>query len=477
MISINKVEKVFPYILLAIITAILSFFVVYNANWLFGDDFEFMITTAVGKIEWKFHIANEGRFNPFCHFDFNVLTLLPYGTTVTAHYCLVALSMIVFVVTSVFLYKIILENSSKTKQAHSWLVLLIIVFLLYYFLTVFFLLDFPERIIVVLMTIFMILYYRLITTNYWGYAVAALIIAIYLTYVKEPVFVVFAVISVLNLLFNYKNITNTQKLFYWLLIADGFVFLVLYYIISYRKTEHFYTTSSDSTQILYFTLHNLKVLYAGLILAIIRIIKILFCHDREYLFYDSLLFIGLVYALSCIVLNLQSVYYYFPAVVLSFPSLIFWMTKYIHPKWVSLIMLVIVLYYGRKFPESIKSIQNMRVETPRQMKKLTGYISQGYQMYWVQNERLSDPVILGRQKYQQKVLKIYVNYIDKTLEQITFKTIDTQHYSIPERSLLFYSDFNIIDSKDKYLWLERMRKEEACELDMDQIWKLSGYIK
>ena len=88
----EKWNTVIVYALLSLISLVYVYFILLNANWTWGDDYEFLISTAIDKIEWSLHIANRGRFYPFGHFDYNILTLIPGATTPLAHYILVALT-------------------------------------------------------------------------------------------------------------------------------------------------------------------------------------------------------------------------------------------------------------------------------------------------------------------------------------------------------------------------------------------------
>jgi len=472
----RKVNTIIVYSLLAIITLVTVFFVIYNANWTWGDDYEFLISTAVGKIEWSLHIANMGRFYPFGHFDYNMLVLMPGGTSATAHYILVAISMIVFVIASYILYFITLKEANRGILYKPWLIFGCVVFLLYYFFRLFFFLVYPERIIVVLLTLFVLSYYKFNKDKKSSYAIIAVIIAIYLTYCKETMFVIFTVLSVLNFLFGYKKLTMKQKIFHITLLFNTLIFLVLYYFITFRHTTVFYPRPNNFIDIIPFSLGNLKLLYFGLILSIWRLYRLIYKQDKQHLFFDSMLFSGLMYAFATITLNLQMVYYYYPAVLLVFPALIYWSSKIINPKWISLIVFVILVYYGRKIPTAIYNVQGMRITTHKHVETLSRYIKDARNIFWYERKK-NNTINAGIEGYQKEILNVYVHFYENSIESIPFQIINLLPDSVPGKTVVFYSDYNNLDQSDELNWNKEMKKQHIDKLNLNNIHEISIYYK
>ena len=112
----SKIQIVLCFILLSFLTAFLTFFIVYNANWLFGDDLIFFKTTAIGKLlPLSEGINMSGRFFPLGHYDFNIL-LLPGLKSATAHYVFSAISFIVFVACISYFYSKLIYKISKVQR-------------------------------------------------------------------------------------------------------------------------------------------------------------------------------------------------------------------------------------------------------------------------------------------------------------------------------------------------------------------------
>ena len=112
----TRIQTIVSSVFLFSITMLLSFYIVFNANWLFGDDTLYLCTTAIGKI---LPISNDmnfgGRFFPLGHYDFNILVLIGKYSP-TAHYILSAISFILFVIITSFFYKKIINNTSQNNK-------------------------------------------------------------------------------------------------------------------------------------------------------------------------------------------------------------------------------------------------------------------------------------------------------------------------------------------------------------------------
>jgi hypothetical protein len=180
--------------------------------------------------------------------DYNVLNFFPKGTKATSHYTLVALSFLVFSLVSYFFYKNLSFSVSKRIDYNQWMISFCVVFILARLFSVYLSLIFPERIITCLLAIFLLLYLKFNNTDKWLYGFMALLIAIYLTYCKEPIFGSLFILSLTNLIFNYKGLTRRNKIFYYLLIINCFVFSILYYFLVYKNITSFYTGGNRSLQ-------------------------------------------------------------------------------------------------------------------------------------------------------------------------------------------------------------------------------------
>lgn len=446
----TKIYKINNRIVIAILTLatiVFSFFIIKNANWTWGDDFEFLVSTAIGQVEWDFHIANNGRLNPLAHFDFNILTFFPRCTTPTAHYSVVMISFLFYVFFSFYLYKIILSNIDKNQALISWIILVAILFTFYYFYRLFFLLVYPERMMIVLFSLFFILYSKFLQTNKSVFAIIAVLISLYLCFIKETSFVVFAVIAGVGLLFNFQNNSKKENSFYLSLFVIVSFFLLLYYFVAYKTTTTLYTRHSTFSQVIKFTLNNAKILYIAILLFFWRFYEFVLKKDRENLMIDMMLVSGITHAVANVALKMPMDYFYYPAVMLTLPALVYWGVKLIRPGWVLVVLILSTSYYYRKFPKVINNIQGMKISTHQNLVELTRVINDAEYAYWIESRDIDD-VISGRMGYQREILEIYYHFYNERDEVLEIQNVNQLPVELNSKTVLFYSDLQV--SSDKY---------------------------
>jgi hypothetical protein len=110
------------------------------------------------------------------------------------------------------------------------------------------------------------------------------------------------------------------------------LFIVLYYLVSYKNAESFYNSGRVEIHGLQFVLSILKrtpMLAIGIVFGIFRFGAIIIKKDRKHLYYDSLLSSGIAYIFAYMLLHLDIGYYFLPAIILFLPSIVFW-TKYLY---------------------------------------------------------------------------------------------------------------------------------------------------
>lgn len=444
---IIKINSVIVITVLILVSLGFSFFILNDAHWTWGDDFEFLISTATGQVEWDFHIANNGRLNPLAHFDFNILTLFPGFTTPIAHYSVVMISFLFYVYLSFYLYKIILSDIDKNQALISWIILVAILFTFYYFYRLFFLLVYPERMMVVLLSLFFILYSKFLETNKNIFAISAVLVSLYLLYTKETSFVIFSVIAVIGLIFNYRNNSKKENWFYIALIAIVVSFILIYYFVAYRTADTFYSRNSTLFETIKFTLGNAKILYIAILLFFWRFYEFVIKKDRENLMVDMMLVSGIMHAVANVVLKMPMDYFYYPAVMLTLSTLVYWGVKLLRPEWVLIILILSTGYYYRKFPKVINSIQDMKTSTHKNLVEFTNILNNSDKAYWLQYDDL-DEVVKGKMGYQREILEVYYHFYNNEDEAIEIKNINELPEELNSKIVLFYSDLQV--SSEEY---------------------------
>ena len=154
-LSNRRTEERISYFVIACVIAVISFLILYKADWILGDNYEFLISTAAGKPEpLSFHIGLS-RFYPLGHYDYNILTLIPNATSALAHYIYVAVTFTVLI--CLFCSLVNKAGREYGSNTNLYLTALFTVLLTasVSFLTCFLNVIYPERILMVLFAVFM----------------------------------------------------------------------------------------------------------------------------------------------------------------------------------------------------------------------------------------------------------------------------------------------------------------------------------
>jgi hypothetical protein len=342
------------HIIIAAASAFIVFLIMYRANLLFGDDGEYITSTGIGKYFQLSSNLGGGRFFPLGHIHYNLplfIVRLFGGSELPAAAHLVMIAL--FYAASVFfLYQLFRAIEPAMQKANAkgrsfiedyphlacFIPLFFIIlfpFTSRSFVPVFMDLIYPETQVVMLLSIFMFAYYKMLQTEKTRYLVVALLAGIYATYCKEPMFGALIIIAAANLVFRYKKISQKERLFYFLLVANGVLFLVLYYFLSYRNATGFYNEGRITENIVHLVLSILKntlMLIPVFVLGLIRLWHFVFKKDREHFFYDSLLFAGMGYTMAYICLGMGGDTYFLPTVILALPSFLFWIANFLTTK-------------------------------------------------------------------------------------------------------------------------------------------------
>jgi len=480
-INFIRWNNLIAYGCLSIVVIVLTFFVVYKANWLFGDQAEWLRTTAISKIEEFSHhiIPAEGRFCPLCHFSYNILIYIPFGYTATAHYILNAVSFIIFVIAFIFLLnKIVIVGHNSILNI--WIVVCTMLFLIQRIYPVFLDVIFPERIVVTLLAVFMFFTWKFYKTNKWNYGIIALLCAVYMVYCKEPLFGALLVFAITNLVLNWKNLSSNNRIFQWILVVNSLIFVILYYFFVYRGIVSPYTGNHGENNWINMSLRMIwgqKIVILAIILFFFRIYAIFFIKIRDSLFYDGLLFAGLAYFGACLVLKLNYTYYYLPAVILITPSIVYWLIHYLKPFGAFGLMAFFALFYPVKLPTIIRDNQQKRKDTYPTIEHIANYVPAGYQLVWYEakssekhfwNNELRD--------WKKSSLQAYLAYILKD-EKFKFVTVNSLLESKNHKSLILYpleNDFINNESTNQFaIETQQLTKDTIAQIADITIMKLS----
>ncbi|MGN0187174.1 MAG: hypothetical protein ACI392_05445 [Paludibacteraceae bacterium] len=357
-------------ILSSVLVAICTFFIVYNASWVLGDDTQLILHTGWHRpIFGYIEPPSIGRFFPLNYTLYNVL-LLFYDAQIppVAHYTINAIGFVVF---CAFFVGISLRLSCRLptmdKYFLSFLTLLIVVGRT---------IDNFQQCwtgvwtIFVFIPIFVYGYIKYKDNNNIAWLIVSLLAINYILYYYETMFSIPLIIGLAGLVFGRSFMDKVEKMYHYLLIGSGLLFLLLYCILVLPKIEAAYSHNSTDSLLV----NAIKMLYAQkimwLVLGLLVWRVFLFIRkSANYTFYDSLLLGSCAYFCASAILKLEWTLYYIPSVLLAFPAIIYFILQ-LPSKWFAYVSLILLsVLYAPKIPKSIRSNQRGRIYTMQEVVK------------------------------------------------------------------------------------------------------------
>lgn len=299
--------------------------ILYNANWILGDDWQIVATTAVNK--FGLHGQHgEGRYWPLGLYDYNLLVFIKGGHTPFGHYLYNAFILVMFFIAIFYLIKEVVKDNQKILYYFTFF--LVILLITKDFMMIHIDVIYPERMMIFMLAIFMLFYLKGLNSDKISHYFTAFFSACYLTYCKEPIFGIFLAISFMNLLFRYKKLSNNEKFFYVALIINSVIYVLQWYFLVFKQTNEFYnliyTSHLSVLELIYKIVKDKPTFIFVSVIGLIRAYHVLVNKNYEHLFYDSLLFAGIAYIGAFVYLNLIHSYYFLISLLLALPSLVYW---------------------------------------------------------------------------------------------------------------------------------------------------------
>lgn len=332
--TFRSLRRALPdWLLFAILSFLLSVTIIQNANWVFGDDHEFLVMLINQHFRSLLALKHLGRFNPLQYQELRWLTLSPWAFSKGRFAaCLYVCSMASFVVFSVSIFvhfRTLAKNTLKRELALFPLAAAayVSIVLVPSFMMVFWRIIFPERMVVVLYAVFATVYYRAVMGDKRRHYIGAFVCLVLMTYYKEPAVLLTVPAAVLWLVFAWRTLTRRHKVFNWAIVLNAVTYLVLYYTLVYRGVTHFYNmgrVQQSSAEIAWNVLRNHHLFIFAFAFGLLRMGAILLRRSREHLLHDGMLFSGLAYIAAYWMLRLPDSYYYLPAYVPLASVLFYW---------------------------------------------------------------------------------------------------------------------------------------------------------
>ncbi len=346
--------------------SICSYFMIHNAWWLGGDEAIVISHTGMGvpflPTGFPDAVSQYGRLYPFAYNLYDVLLLFGRGyISPEAHYALQAVALSIFALGFACIgLRLLKQLPAFWKYSITFCLVAISIFRVYQEFTTCYT---GMWIVFMFLPVFLYCAIRFEYSENWKWGIAALLIIIYVCYCYENICVIPIALGACSLIFNYPQLTSKKKIFNWLLVASGLLFLALYAIIVLPQATNFYGHHSENTL---FT-NGLKIFIAqkiywlALIALIIRLVQII-RRKSAYSFYDSLLLTSFAYFVGTAMLKLDFTYYYNIGSLIALVAILYYCKENLSPKWILLLMLAMMAFYGRKMPSNIKHNQTDRVK-------------------------------------------------------------------------------------------------------------------
>lgn len=403
------------------ILGVYVFYILYNAEWLIGDDAFMLRRTAFG-IPFPFSesiLPETGFFRPFDYLHENIVLFFHSGMhNAFEHYIINAVSFgLCMGACFGILWKTV---QPKTILDHSIIVLgviavasrLIGVYInifgpvfgvyTYHMLAIFFLCVFLEK------------------DKTWAMALS-LFCWMYSMLIYENVCMVLGCVGLFPLLFAFKRLSKKQKIYCFSLVGMAFAFVLVYLLIIYLPTrgiEH-YDPAHNSGKGLIENAKNMlwgqKFIWVAAIVWLWRQIQLIQKQTTYHVLYDTLLWASGGMILGALVLKLDWTMYYYDALILSLPAIVYFLL-HIHETYGKYIALIVVLFlavlHTIHVPHYIQENQTDRLETSANMRMIARKAAEGWPILWYDGKQL-DEVSEVSKAWRKEATQNYMQYLVK----------------------------------------------------------------
>ena len=242
----TKLIKGCFYGIVAILTGILAFLIIYNAGWIIGDDAIVIRHTGWGHF---FNPADTvtpsaGRFYPLAYVIYNILPIFQLYS-VNAHFALHTLVFILFSAVSFWAAYKAIDAKQLAWQDYILVLSAGLVCIARAYCNF---LDAYSTIWVdyTLVMIWALCSYYVHKNQSLTAMIVGLLSVTWLTYCLETNFVFPLAYGIIGLLFMWKNSTKLEKAYHWSLVGVGVIFLLLYFFICFLHIEEAYDGAHGS---------------------------------------------------------------------------------------------------------------------------------------------------------------------------------------------------------------------------------------
>lgn len=309
-----------------------AYSIVADANWRFGDDFMFLVTTAIGKPMWPNINPQDLRYVPLGFFEYNLF--LPLGDVPHIYFSWEALKFLVIVgalLTSMLITTAMIGSAGNTKRIPQSLAFLFIACFIVspgLFIVVS-RASLSESTQLACFALFLAFYLSAIRWERLQTYLYPLSFAFgnYAFYCKEPMFGAVLVAIAVPLMLGFSSIGQRRRAFCMFMLTSCLVFLLSFYMLAvdspidlaghYHKGR--FPGFSLGSFVAFLVENNLWLIVISVPIAAYRLFDTILGLARKarrsttvYTF-DGLLYGGLAYVFAYYILKIVSVHYFVPA--------------------------------------------------------------------------------------------------------------------------------------------------------------------
>ncbi len=329
-------------ILMLALAARTAWFVIADANWVFGDDHQLLTTTLVGEWSPNFVIPAILRFSPL-GYEYNIL--LPFGNAPYVYYGWEAFKFLTIVgctlLTMVFAVRRVLSvGEESARLLHTAACLLVACLItspgLYFACAM---ACFHEAFLTFLLALCITLY--VVGTRSRGSTMAyglSLLFGSMALYVKEPTFGAVLIAMLPPFAAGFSALGRKRAVFQLAMVASCLLFVLAFYvwiILPLDGSERPYNVGrvpdfSTGMSLSYFVHYDLWVILLAAPVALVRAVATLVrivrrkALDLDLLTFDGLLYAGVAYAFAYYLLGIMNVHYFVPCYPFLFPALFYY---------------------------------------------------------------------------------------------------------------------------------------------------------
>lgn len=415
-----------------------------HAVFILGDDMYYIDNICQGH-PMDFHIMRtSGRFTPFMHVDLNWMLLLPECCRDSfAFFSYLENAVLLVLTVGLFVFcirRMIPEGRHLGLAAFLAVPLLFVVPEFYYAYSW----DiYPEVRLMFFGAILLASLLRLLERGCVFSGVVMIVSAALMTMYKETAFIFSFVIAATLLLFGWKSLSVRVRSFLFGLLGVAVVYLLCYYFFIHRyKCVTYHADHMISLKDAFLFYFSTPVMIGALILGVVRGVRILFCGSRRHLLADALLFAGLIFSFSYVVLGLTYSYFVTPANFFFIIVFVYWLTSASRGRFGRALVLTActgfiatTVWAFPKAWETVLQIQGRRVDEPRAVRTIVANPEFKEVLYYLPEETFDS-------SYWRDNFRRYLVFFGG--EDLKFSAISTLPKTVKPGQVLVVSKFDSV---------------------------------